>query len=158
MSEVCSTTLPQTVLPKILGHVKYQAHLKRRREKYDERAKKAVQALSSCKYFKVVKPKGAFYLSVAFTDEFVGKRFKLKAKNWKAQRLLDSELRYIKRKDFDKRFCYQMLAATGICLVPLSTGFNSYVSGFRMTLLESDEELFEQTLKTIVETVESVKI
>jgi alanine-synthesizing transaminase len=158
MSEVCSTTLPQTVLPKILGHSNYQDHLKLRREKYEQRAAKAVQILSKNNNFKVVKPKGAFYLSVAFSDEFMSKRFKLKAKNWKAQRLLDSELRRMKKTDFDKKFCYQMLASTGICLVPLSTGFNSRVPGFRMTLLENDDEIFEHTLKTIVETVESVKI
>ena len=103
-------------------------------------------------------PKGAFYLSVAFTDEFISKRFRLKAKNWKAQRLLDSELRHMKKTDFDKRFCYQLLAATGICLVPLSTGFNSYKPGFRMTLLENDGESFERTLETIIKATESVKI
>jgi aspartate/methionine/tyrosine aminotransferase len=153
MSEVCSTTLPQTVLPKILGHKNYQAHLKTRKEKYEERAKKAIQILEKNKNLKTVLPKGAFYISVAFDNEFTRKKFKLKAKNWKAQRLLDAELRRMKKTDFDKRFCYQILAATGICLVPLSTGFNSYVPGFRMTLLENDDEIFERTLKTIVESV-----
>ncbi|MEX2014342.1 MAG: pyridoxal phosphate-dependent aminotransferase [Candidatus Saccharimonadales bacterium] len=158
MSEVCSTTLPQAVLPEILGHSNYQSHLKFRRKKYEERAKKAVQILAKNKNLKAVIPKGAFYISVTFNDEFTKNKFKLKAKNWKAQRLLDSELRRMKKTDFDKRFCYQMLAATGICLVPLSTGFNSHVPGFRMTLLENNDEIFERTLKTIVETVESVKI
>lgn len=158
MSEVCSTTLPQLVLPKIFANPKYQPHLNRRRKKYEQRAEKAVRILSENKNFKVVMPKGAFYLSVAFSEEFTKRRFRLKAKNWKAQRLLDSELRRIKKTDFDKRFCYQILAATGVCLVPLSTGFNSYKPGFRMTLLENDDEVFEHTLKTIVDTVESVKI
>lgn len=158
MSEVCSTTLPQAVLPKILGHPNYKNHLKMRREKYKDRAEKATRILSKNKNFKVVMPKGAFYLSVAFTDEFISKRFRLKAKNWKAQRLLDSELRHMKKTDFDKRFCYQLLAATGICLVALSTGFNSYKPGFRMTLLENDGESFERTLETIIKATESVKI
>lgn len=158
MSEVCSTTLPQAVLPKILGHPDYQAHLGQRRKKYEERARKAALILSKNKNFKVVMPKGTFYISVAFTDEFVSKRFRLKAKNWRAQKLLDSELRHMKKTDFDKRFCYQILAVTGICLVPLSTGFNSYMPGFRMTLLENDNKIFERTLRTILSTVESVKI
>lgn len=158
MSEVCSTTLPQTVLPKILGHASYQSHLEKRRGKYEERAKKAIQVLSENKNFRVVRPKGAFYVSVTFSDDFINSKFKLKAKNWKAQRLLDAELRRIKKTDFDKRFCYHILAATGICLVPLSTGFNSYVPGFRMTLLENNDEVFDSTLKTIVEAAESVKI
>ncbi len=48
----------------------------------------------------------------------------------------------------DKRFVYYLLAATGICVVPL-TGFNCDLKGFRVTLLESDEARFEQIFKTI---------
>ncbi len=43
----------------------------------------------------------------------------------------------------DKRFVYYLLAATGICVVPL-TGFNCDLKGFRVTLLESDDAKFEQ--------------
>ena len=39
-----------------------------------------------------------------------------------------------------------LLAATGICVVPLSTGFNSDLQGFRFTLLEADETKFEAVL------------
>ncbi|HET7673604.1 MAG TPA: pyridoxal phosphate-dependent aminotransferase [Candidatus Saccharimonadales bacterium] len=158
MTEVCSTTLPQAVLPDILGHPKYGPHLQERRAKYEARAEKAIEILSASKHLKVVKPKGAFYLAVTFSDELKKGRPKLRAKNWKAQLLLESELRKIKTTDFDKRFCYKLLAATGICTVPLASGFNSHEPGFRMTLLENDEEKFEKTLRTILQAVESVKI
>ena len=39
-----------------------------------------------------------------------------------------------------------LLASTGICVVPLSTGFNSDLQGFRFTLLEADEGKFETLL------------
>jgi len=38
----------------------------------------------------------------------------------------------------DKRFVYHILAATGICTVPLSS-FSTPLQGFRVTLLEKDE-------------------
>jgi len=41
----------------------------------------------------------------------------------------------------DKRFVYYLLAATGICVVPL-TSFNTDMQGFRLTLLETDEKMF----------------
>jgi aspartate/methionine/tyrosine aminotransferase len=158
MTEVCSTTLPQAVLPSILGNPKYGPHLKARREKYELRADKAVEILSTSKHLKVVKPKGAFYLTVTFSEHFKRRRYNLRAANIKAQLLLEAELRKISPSDFDKRFCYQLLAATGVCTVPLSTGFNSYEPGFRITLLENNDEVFENTLRTILEAVESVKI
>jgi aspartate/methionine/tyrosine aminotransferase len=49
---------------------------------------------------------------------------------------------------FDKKFCYYLLAKTGICCVPLS-GFNSTYDGFRGTLLEEDEEKFRFILETM---------
>jgi aspartate/methionine/tyrosine aminotransferase len=39
----------------------------------------------------------------------------------------------------DKRFVYYVLAATGICVVPISS-FCSDLHGFRATLLEEDAE------------------
>jgi len=48
----------------------------------------------------------------------------------------------------DKRFVYYLLAATGICVVPL-TGFNCNLKGFRTTLLESDDARFERIFKTV---------
>ncbi len=154
MTEVCSTTLPQAVLPQILGDSRYSQHLKHRREKYSRRAKEAAEILSTAAAFKVVEPKGAFYLSVTFSEDFALQNLNKKAANPQAQELLDQELSKIPSGDFDKRFCYQLMAATGVCTVPLSTGFNSYVPGFRMTLLEADDSKYTQTLNKLVKFVQ----
>jgi len=154
MNEVCSTTLPQMVLPIILGDDRYQAHLAARRAQYAKRAQQAADVLNAQPALSVAIPKGAFYLSVTFTEEFMQKPFVLPAASPEAQRLLDEELAKIPETDFDKRFCYQLLAATGICTVPLSTGFNSYVPGFRMTLLEADDAKFTDTLDRIVKALQ----
>ena len=62
--------------------------------------------------------------------------------------------------EHDKRFAYNLLGATGICLVPLTSFFTNLL-GFRITLLEKDVEKFEKNIKTIaqkiVEYVESTK-
>lgn len=71
------------------------------------------------------------------------------AANPEAQKLLDVALSAIPLEHFDKRFCHKLLAATGICTVPLSTGFNSAVPGFRMTLLDADDDAFTATLQAI---------
>ncbi len=48
----------------------------------------------------------------------------------------------------DKRFVYYMLAATGICVVPISS-FCTDERGFRITLLEQDEQEFTKIFTTI---------
>ncbi|MBW2690926.1 MAG: hypothetical protein JRC99_13515 [Deltaproteobacteria bacterium] len=48
----------------------------------------------------------------------------------------------------DKRFVYYLLAATGICVVPLSSFFTPE-QGFRITLLERDEATFTQIFENI---------
>lgn len=149
MTEVCSTTLPQMVLPSILGDERYSAHLTMRRQRYAARAKQAADVLNAHPSLQVVTPKGAFYLSVTFSDDFMKQPFTLSAQNVAAQELLDKELAQIPVEDFDKRFCYQLMAATGVCTVPLTTGFNSTTQGFRITLLENDEAVFGHTLDAI---------
>jgi aspartate/methionine/tyrosine aminotransferase len=54
--------------------------------------------------------------------------------------------------EHDKRFVYYLLAATGICVVPLTSFFTSLL-GFRMTLLDKDEAEFEYVIKTIAEKI-----
>jgi len=62
--------------------------------------------------------------------------------------------------ELDKRFVYYLLGSTGICVVPL-TSFFTPLLGFRLTLLETDEDRFEYTVKRlgekIVEYIDSTK-
>ncbi len=55
--------------------------------------------------------------------------------------------------DLDKRFVYYLLAAKGICVVPISS-FCSDLKGFRVTLLEENEELLKSTFTGIKEAIE----
>ncbi|PID64209.1 MAG: aminotransferase, partial [Gammaproteobacteria bacterium] len=48
----------------------------------------------------------------------------------------------------DFQFVYEMMAAEGVCAVPLS-GFGSDLHGFRMTLLQNDDAVFTDTLERI---------
>ncbi len=50
----------------------------------------------------------------------------------------------------DKRFVYYMLASTGVCVVPLSS-FATELQGFRITLLERDQEEFTRIFETIAQ-------
>jgi aspartate/methionine/tyrosine aminotransferase len=149
MTEVCSTTLPQTVFPAIFGDARYSDHLHERQDTYKARAVKATKMLGDSPHLNVVEPKGAFYLTVTFSPEFIAGGINKPAANPEAQKLLDAILKDIPEENFDKRFCHQLLAATGICTVPLTTGFNSSVQGFRMTLLEPDDAVFTATLQAI---------
>lgn len=149
MTEVCSTTLPQSVFPAIFGDERYRDHLHERRATYRARAEKAASMLNESPNLKVVRPKGAFYLCATFTPEFMERGSSKPAANPEAQKLLDKALAGIPEENFDKRFCHHLLASTGICTVPLTTGFNSSIQGFRMTLLESDPATFTRTLKAI---------
>ena len=55
----------------------------------------------------------------------------------------------------DKRFVYYLLAATGICVVPLMSGFNSTYYGFRFTVLDPDMESFKKNIETLRDATES---
>lgn len=49
----------------------------------------------------------------------------------------------------DKRFVYYLLAATGLCVVPLMSGFNSTYHGFRFTVLDPDRESFQKNMEML---------
>lgn len=149
MNEVCSTTLPQSVLPTILSDSRYHDHVRKRADLYEGRARIASQTLNKSSLFQVVEPKGAFYLAVTFTQAFTSRTLSLKSMSVEAKKLLDKELAKEPNMKQDKKFCLELLASTGICTVPLSSGFNSHIQGFRMTLLETDDEKFEKTLNSI---------
>lgn len=148
MIEVCSTTLPQLVLPKILSDSRYSPYIAARTKKYQHRASQAAAALSALPGVGVVPPSGAFYLSVTLEDTLL-RQLNVRPANSQADHLLKAELSKMKPEELDKRFCYQLLASTGICTVPLTTGFNSHIAGFRMTLLEQNTAVFTHILSQL---------
>lgn len=147
MLEVCSTTMPQYVLPIIYEDSRFSPYVKERISIYKEKADIVWEYLSDLKAVTYVKPKWAFYVSIVFNEEFIKNDFEISFEN--------KELwEYIKQisegKRFDKKFCYNLLWKTWICVVPLS-GFNSTYNWFRMTVLEQDMEKFKNNLKILRE-------
>ena len=54
----------------------------------------------------------------------------------------------VKSSSNDQRFVYYLMGATGICVVPLS-GFYCKRDGFRITLLECDDNKRQWMLNTL---------
>ena len=157
MMEVCSTTLPQTVIPLIMSDSRYQSHMEERRSFYKKRAEKAYKILKNVPGIISPKTAGAFYVSVVFKNGVLnlptgqaGNKQKLEIKNNKVRKFIEEKTGNSMAPD--KRFVYYLMGATGICVVPL-TGFNCNLFGFRATLLETDEAKFEWIYKTIAEKI-----
>lgn len=141
MVEVCSTTLPQRAIPHIFKHPEYIAYLDGRRRRYEKLSNLAYEQLRDVPGVVVNRTNGAFYMSVAFKEGALNKEQSLPIDNREAKGLVE-ELTSEPDVQPDKRFVYYLLAATGICVVPLSS-FNTEIQGFRMTLLEPDETEFQ---------------
>lgn len=158
MSEVCSTTLPQMAIPKVMTHPEYGKYLNTRIRRYEKLSNMAYNILKNVPYIVVNRTDGAFYMTVVFNEAVLNNKQTLPIEN--------SEIRQFIEKltsdniELDKRFVYYLLGSTGICVVPL-TSFFTPLLGFRLTLLEPDEDRFEYTVKKlgekIVEYIDSTK-
>jgi aspartate/methionine/tyrosine aminotransferase len=150
MLEVCATTLPQRVLPKIFQSAEYQKYTEERIEKYKKRAEFAHNIFKENENLIAPKPDGAFYYTIVFKKNILKENQKLKIENSEIQKIIDEATS--EKINLDKRFVYNLMGATGIVSVPLS-GFNSEEFGFRITLLQEDDELFENTILKINEKI-----
>ena len=150
MSEVCSTTLPQMAIPRIMSHPEYAHCLDERLRHYEKLANIAYKILKDLPYVMVNRTCGAFYMTVVFNDAVLNQRQCLPIAQDEIrkyiEKLVDEQI------EFDKRFVYYLLGATGICVIPL-TSFFTDLPGFRMTLLERDEAKFEQVVRTLAEKI-----
>ena len=88
-------------------------------------------------------------MAVVFEDGVLNGEQTLDVENPKAKTYIEEKVRGVK---VDKRFVYYLLAATGICVVPL-TGFCCDKKGFRVTLLETDDEKRKWTWETVTENI-----
>ncbi|MBW2637605.1 MAG: pyridoxal phosphate-dependent aminotransferase [Deltaproteobacteria bacterium] len=158
MSEVCSTTFPQMAIPTIMTHPEYENYLESRIRQYEKLSNIAYNILKDVPYTVVNRTNGAFYMTIVFNEAVLNGKQKLKIKESSIRDYVENIVDA--RIENDKRFVYYLLAATGICVVPLTSFFTS-LPGFRFTLLEKDEAKFEKTVNTIakkiVEYVESSK-
>jgi len=151
MLEVCSTTLPQTVIPSLLSDPRYKEYHAERNRQYEAKSKFAYDALIGVDGIIVNQTDGAFYMTVAFKDSVLSDKQKLEIGNDKIMDFIEA---IVVDVALDKRFVYYLLGATGICVVPL-TGFSCDRFGFRVTLLETDMEKFEWIFKTIAEKIKA---
>ena len=152
MLEVCSTKLPQLAIPKILGDPRYMPYRLAENEKIGKRSKVIAGILGTLPSLNFNETYGAFYNTMIFKDGVLKPTQKLKIANPAAQKMVEE---WVAGDDIalDKRFVYYLLAAKGICVVPISS-FCSDLQGFRVTLLEEDEELFAKTFTIIREAIE----
>src|SRR3989344_1806849 len=159
MLEVCSTTLPQRVIPEIFSDPRYPKHIAQQSHEYEERAEIAYSALKKVSGIIAPKPAGAFYMTVVFStrggpasggeDGAPRDDPKLFLENNEEKKFIESKLQNI---PLDRRFAYYLMASSGICVVPLS-GFNSNYQGFRITLLESDKKKLKERFETIADAI-----
>ncbi len=147
--EVCSTTLPQRVLPKVMSDARYYPYLAERTRRYAARAEYAHDVLSKIPGIIIHKPSGAFYMTCVFKKGTLKSNQSLPIKS-SLKKYIDSLLTSASP---DKRFVYHLLASTGICVVPLSSGFNSHLHGFRFLLLEPNDAKFKKTITTIAKSI-----
>lgn len=147
--EVCSTSLPQYSIPRVIGDPRYDEHLERRRRMFEARANEACEILGHVDEIFVNRPQGAFYLSVLFNDGVLNFQQKLHIQNHAIRNMVEDK---VKNVAVDKRFVYYLLGATGICVVPL-TGFCTGRQGFRVTLLETDDAKRRWTWETLVNAI-----
>jgi len=136
MVEVCSTTLPQLALPLILGDSRYETHRANLNERIGKRSALINEILGEVAELKFNPTYGAFYNSMIFKDGVLNNKQTLPIENPKIKTLVEE---WCEDVSPDYRFVYYLLGATGICVVPISS-FCSELLGFRITLLEEDEE------------------
>lgn len=152
MIEVCSTKLPQLAIPKIMGDPRYENYRLGFNRDIGKRSAIITAMLQDLPQLTFNPTYGAFYNTIIFKEGTLKKGQKLSITEPAVQQLLDKWLAAEPDMAADKRFVYNLLAAKGVCVVPISS-FCSNLQGFRVTLLENDEEILVETFSRIRDAV-----
>ncbi|MDH5397425.1 MAG: pyridoxal phosphate-dependent aminotransferase [Cyclobacteriaceae bacterium] len=150
MVEVCSTKMPQMAIPRIFSDPRYSRHIEDNNAKIGRRADIISQHLEGIPYITFNKTYGAFYNTIIFKEGALRPGQKMTIDDENIEATLQGWL--LGNLPEDKRFVYYLLAARGVCVVPISS-FCSDLMGFRVTLLEEDENILNETFKRIREGV-----
>lgn len=147
--EVGSSTLPQALIPVIFQPDQFQSLVIQWTTLLNKRIGAAMDHFKNIPGLKIHKPEGAFYLCLTFDKQIIENHGHLP---------MDANLYkvikpHLKGAPMDRQFTLQLLASTGICTVPLSS-FYSHVPGFRLTLLENDDEQFDRICKELSQTIQ----
>lgn len=148
--EVCSTTLPQLAIPRVMSDPRYAAHLAERNARYHARALEAESCLGGIPGIQLNRPQGGFFLTPVFDPAYFLEEGCLPIKEEAIRSGVEAKAA---AAEADARFVYWLLGWSGVCVVPLS-GFCSKLPGFRMTLLESDDRVRKTTLERIAEALQ----
>lgn len=146
MIEVCSTKLPQVAIPKILVDPRFKLYREQTNENIGKRSKIISEILGTVPELRFNETFGAFYNTIIFKDGVL--------KNDQTMHITNSQIKELVEQwtssniPLDKRFVYYLLAAKGVCVVPVSS-FCSSLLGFRVTLLEEDEAILVKTFTAI---------
>jgi aspartate/methionine/tyrosine aminotransferase len=135
-----------------MGDPRYQDHLKCNNEKIGRRSRLISDILKKSEGIYFNATSGAFYNTIVFKENLLKDKQTLRIDNPDIRNIVED---WVNKPDVlpDKRFVYYLLAAKGICVVPISS-FCSDLRGFRVTLLEDNEELLTSTFTGISEAIE----
>lgn len=148
MIEVCSTKLPQMAIPKILGDSRFKDYRQQINENIGKRSKIIADILRPVPELTFNETFGAFYNTIIFRDGVLNDRQRIGIDNPEIRNLVEG---WVSQPiALDKRFVYYLLAAKGVCVVPISS-FCSELQGFRVTLLEENEDHLVKTFTAIRE-------
>ena len=147
MIEVCATKLPQLAIPRIMSNPRYAKYITDQSQKIGRRSKLISDILSPVQGIKFNETYGAFYNTIVFEDGVLNYHQKMEIKNLDVRALVES---WVDNEvvAFDQRFVYYLLGAKGVCVVPISS-FCSDLLGFRVTLLENDENILIDTFTKV---------
>jgi alanine-synthesizing transaminase len=146
MIEVCSTTLPQLAIPKIMTDPRFKPYREELNQKIGKRSRYIAEMLGQVPELQFNETYGAFYNTIIFKEGVLNNRQKLKIDNPEISKLVESWVS--PDMNLDKRFVYYLLGSKGICVVPISS-FCSDLKGFRVTLLEENEENLKHIFTTL---------
>lgn len=146
MIEVCSTKLPQLAIPRILGDSRFQAYREQTNQNIGRRSKIISEILGSIPQLTFNETFGAFYNTIIFREGTLKAGQQMKINEQHIRSLVENWVQ--DDMPLDKRFVYYLLGAKGVCVVPISS-FCSELQGFRVTLLEENEEILAQTFTAI---------
>ena len=146
MIEVCSTKLPQLTIPRIFGDSRFKAYRQETNQKIGKRSKIIADIFRTVPQLTFNETFGAFYNTIIFREGTLHPHQKLSIENKAVSTLVENWV--AQPINLDKRFVYYLLGAKGVCVVPISS-FCSELQGFRVTLLEENEETLVKTFTAI---------
>lgn len=151
MIEVCSTKLPQMAIPRILSDPRFKIYREKTNDRIGRRSRIISDILRTVPQLTFNETFGAFYNTIIFRKGVLKPHQHMAIEN---PQINDLVTQWVNQPmALDKRFVYYLLGAKGICVVPISS-FCSELQGFRVTLLEENEDTLVNTFTAIKEGIQ----